>query len=52
MPHWYENTHADYVIAAYAIAAFALIGLAALSWRAYRDRVQEWHKISEQVDLQ
>ena len=46
MINWLDHPHADFVLAAYGIAAVALIGLAVVSWRAYRCRAREWQKLS------
>jgi len=47
MPEWINHTHASYVLVAYLIAAVALIGLAASTWRSYRQRQREWAELSK-----
>ena len=47
MPDWFNNPHADYVLAAYGLAAVALLGLLIASLlKAHRVR-KAWQKLQK-----
>lgn len=48
MPDWYQNPHADYVVAAYALALAALVVLGLSSWLEARRTQKAWQKLQNQ----
>ena len=50
MIDWLQNPHADYVIAAYDVAIIGLMGLLIASYRAWRRKQREWHKLQQKRD--